>query len=199
MNCIWRMIPSTTCANRSTRMRFASNPIHPYPMPRLKPMRCFRRRGKKGEKHSDPTDPPRRRANQQKGHGTYENDRPPIIGTVGRDSGQVRLRMVKHTDSKTLKKHMAQCTLPDAVANTDEWNGYNQIERQPVTVNHGEHEWARDDSEAVLCMMVMASLRFTSIRRKGCGLGRGIFGAPFAACIRIICRVTLRWVNTVST
>jgi transposase len=60
-------------------------------------------RGEKGEKHCDPTDPPRRRANKQRGHGTYENDRPPIVGTIGRDSGQVQLRVVHHTDSKTLK------------------------------------------------------------------------------------------------
>lgn len=32
-----------------------------------------------------------------------------------------------------------------AIANTDEWPGYNHIERQRVTVNHGEHEWTRDD------------------------------------------------------
>ena len=102
-------------------------------------------RGKKGEKHSDPADPPRRRANKQKGHGTYANDRPPIVGTVGRESGQVRLRMVKHTNAKTLERHMAQFTQPDAVANTDEWPGYNQIENPHVTVKHGSHEWARDD------------------------------------------------------
>lgn len=102
-------------------------------------------RGKKGEKHRDPSDPPRRRANKQKGHGTYDNDRPPIIGTVGRASGQVRLRMVKHTNGKTLERHMAQFTQPDAVANTDEWQGYNHIARSHVTVNHGTHEWARDD------------------------------------------------------
>ena len=107
-------------------------------------MKCFRMRGKKGEKHSDPCDPPRRRANKQKGHGTYANDRPPIVGTVGRESGQVRLRMVKHTDGKTLKQHMAKFTQPDALANTDEWQGYNHIERSHVTVNHGAHEWARD-------------------------------------------------------
>ena len=102
-------------------------------------------RGKKGEKHRDPADPPRRRANKQKGHGTYANDRPPIVGTVGRQSGQVRLRVVKHTDGKTLKRHTAQFTRPKAVANTDEWNGYNQIERKRATVNHGSREWARDD------------------------------------------------------
>jgi hypothetical protein len=48
-------------------------------------------RGKKGELHPDPADPPRCRANKQRGHGTYANDRPPIVGTVGRESGQVRL------------------------------------------------------------------------------------------------------------
>ena len=102
-------------------------------------------RGKKGEKHSDPHDPPRRRANKQKGHGTYDNDRPPIVGTVGRESGQVRLRVVQHTDSKTLKRHMMRFTQPSAIANTDEWNGYNQIPRPRLTVNHSEREWARDE------------------------------------------------------
>ncbi len=102
-------------------------------------------RGKKGEKHSDPFDPPRRRANKQKGHGTYENDRPPIIGTVGRESGQVRLRVAKRTDSRALKRHRSRFTRPGAVANTDEWPGSNQIERRHMTVNHGEREWAREE------------------------------------------------------
>lgn len=102
-------------------------------------------RGKKGQKHSDPDDPPRRRANKQRGHGTYDNDRPPLVGTVGRESGQVRLRVVKHTNSKTLKGHVARFTQSQTVANTDEWKGYNRIERKHVTVQHGEHEWARDD------------------------------------------------------
>lgn len=108
-------------------------------------MKCFRMRGEKGKKHSDPADPPRRRANKQKGHGTYDNDRPPIVGTVGRESGHVRLRVVKHTDGPTLKRHMARFTQPDAVANTDEWKGYNSIERKRVTVQHGQREWARDE------------------------------------------------------
>ncbi len=114
-------------------------------------MKCSRMRGKKGEKHNDPLDPPRRRANKQKGHSTYANDRPPIIGTVGRETGQVRLRVAQRTDSRTLKRDMAHFTRPGAVANTDEWQGYNQIERHRVTVNHGEHEWARDDDGDGIC------------------------------------------------
>src|SRR5258708_30822335 len=126
-------------------MRFKRNRRRLCRITSLKPMRCFRMRGKKGEKHSALTDPPRRRANKQKGHGNYDNDRPPIVGTVGRQSGQVRLRMVKQTDGKTLEHHMAQFTQPDGVANTDEWQGYNHIARSRVTVNHGINEWARDD------------------------------------------------------
>lgn len=102
-------------------------------------------RGKKGKKHYDPEDPPRRRANKQRGHGTYDNDRPPVVGTVGRRSGQVRLRVVKHTDGKTLEHPVAKFTVSTARVNTDEWRGYNHIIREHVTVNHGIHEWARDD------------------------------------------------------
>jgi len=51
-------------------------------------------RGKNGKLHPDPADPPRKRANKRRGHGTYDNDRPPIVGTVGRASAQVRLRVV---------------------------------------------------------------------------------------------------------
>jgi transposase len=102
-------------------------------------------RGKKGDLHADPDDPPRYRANKQRGHGTYDNDRPPVVGTIGRTSGQVRLRVVKRTDSKTLKKHVSTFTTMRATVNTDEWRGYNPIIRKRVTVNHGLHEWARDD------------------------------------------------------
>jgi transposase len=102
-------------------------------------------RGKKGDLHSDPDDPPRCRANKQRGHGTYDNDRPPIVGTVGRESGQVRLRVAHHTDRETLEKHVHQFTLAGTMCNTDEWQAYNHIIRPHATVCHAQHEWARDD------------------------------------------------------
>ncbi len=40
---------------------------------------------------------------------------------------------------------MSKFTRPAAVANTDEWQGYNHIARLHVTVKHGTHEGARDD------------------------------------------------------
>ena len=75
-------------------------------------MKCFKMRGKKGDEHFDWFDPPRRRANKRRGRGTYENDRPPILGVIGRGSGQVRLRVVMNTKANTLKKHVHTFTLP---------------------------------------------------------------------------------------
>lgn len=108
-------------------------------------MNCFRTRGKKGEKHANPADPPRCRANNRRGHGTYANDRPPVIGTVGRETGQVRLRVAKRTDKRTLHQHVHMFTRHQAHSNTDEWRSYDDLARPHSTVCHGQKEWARDD------------------------------------------------------
>ena len=57
--------------------------------------------------------------------GPYDNDRPPIVGTKGRESGLLRLRVVRHTDSATLSTHVHQFTLPTSTVYTDGWRGYN--------------------------------------------------------------------------
>jgi transposase len=102
-------------------------------------------RGKKGEEHFDPADPPRRRANKRRGRGTFANDRPPILGTIGRETGQVRLRMVKNTQGKTLRDHVHQFTRRGAHVYTDEYDSYNHLQRVHATVCHSQGEWARDD------------------------------------------------------
>ena len=102
-------------------------------------------RGKKGDKHLDPDDPPRRRANKRRGRGTYDNDRPPVVGTVGRETGQVRIRVRKNTTAKTLVAHVHQFTQAQASVYTDENQSYNHIIRAHSTVAHGKNEWARDD------------------------------------------------------
>jgi IS1 family transposase len=112
-----------------------------------RPMRCSRMRGKKGDRHLDPDDPPRRRANKRRGHGNYENDRPPIVGSVGRQTGEVRLRVERHTDQKTLLGHVHGYTAIEATLYTDEWRAYEKVEREHRTVSHGVREWARDDDE----------------------------------------------------
>ena len=89
-------------------------------MNRPRRTKCFKTRGKKSEPHPNPLDPPRCRANKRKGRGTYAKDRPPIVGTVGRESGQVRLRVVHQTNKETLLSHVHQFTELSATVYTDE-------------------------------------------------------------------------------
>lgn len=108
-------------------------------------MRCFRTRGKKGVEHFDPLDPPRCRANKRRGRGTFANDRPPVLGTIGRDTGHVRLRVVDDTKQTTLKAHVEQFTREGTHLYTDEYDSYNTVDRPRSLVAHGRKEWARDD------------------------------------------------------
>src|SRR3954467_14129140 len=54
----------------------------------------YQNAGEKGIEPPDPDDPPRPRANSRRGHGTFANDRPPVAGVVGRESGAIRLEVV---------------------------------------------------------------------------------------------------------
>src|SRR5262249_49182057 len=120
------------------------NPKMSCPMWRRRAMKFSRMRGKKGTKHDDPLDPPRRRANKQRGRGTYENDRVPIQGTVGRNTGQVRLKVVMNTTSATLCECVHGTTRVGVMVYTDESASYNALQRPHETVCHSQHEWARD-------------------------------------------------------
>ena len=46
-------------------------------------------------RHANPLDPPRRRANQARGHGTFANDRPPVAGVSGRETGLARFEVLE--------------------------------------------------------------------------------------------------------
>ncbi len=102
-------------------------------------------RGKKGIEHFDPEDPPRCRANKRRGRGTFANDRPPVVGTVGRQTGQVRLRVTLNTRPVTLRQHVERFTRAGSHIYTDEYASYNTVDRPRSTVAHGQKEWARDD------------------------------------------------------
>ncbi len=107
-------------------------------------------RGEKGEPHLDPEDPPRRRANKKRGHGTYERDRPPLVQLICRESKELRICLVHNANRKNLEALIIQ-HLPigaELRVNTDEWRSYGQITRFGLihqTVNHSIREWARDD------------------------------------------------------
>ena len=55
--------------------------------------------------------------------------------------------MAKHTDKGTLVAHVHGYTQTTAMAYTDEWRAYEQVERKHRTVQHSLKEWARDDDE----------------------------------------------------
>lgn len=108
----------------------------------------FQNAGEKGEAHHDPADPPRRRANKRRGRGTMANDRPPVVGIVGRQSGQIRLFVLDNTQRRTIQPKIEQMTPQACTINTDEYNIYSQLPdtgRTHHTVSHSDHEWARDD------------------------------------------------------
>jgi hypothetical protein len=70
----------------------------------------FQNAGEKSDPHRDPADPPRRRANKRRGRGTMENDRPPIQGIVGRESGQIRLTVCEDTRQVTVQPEVESKT-----------------------------------------------------------------------------------------
>lgn len=108
----------------------------------------FQNAGEKGDPHRDPTDPPRTRANQQRGRGTMANDRPPIQGVVGRETGEIRLTVCEDTRQVTVQPEVESKTQEGATFYSDESSADNQVEasgRPHGTVCHSPHEYARDD------------------------------------------------------
>lgn len=109
-------------------------------------MNCIRTLGKKSTPHRDPADPPRRRANKRTGHGTYANDRPPIIRIISRETGEQRWWVGDHADTCTCTGLIAENIPSDSTSlYTDEWQSYRGSHPAHATVCHSAHEWARDD------------------------------------------------------
>src|SRR5712692_10881913 len=107
----------------------------------------YQNAGEKGVKHEDPEDPPRRRANKVRGHGTWDNDRPPVAGVVGRDSGEVRLLVAKRSTRAILQPFVERATPTTAMVYTDEWEAYKSLPetgRRHAWDRHtpGQREWA---------------------------------------------------------
>ena len=71
--------------HRLQDLAFRNRDLMPLDDPVLEADETYQNAGEKGVPHLDPEDPPRRRANKARGHGTWENDRPPVCGVVGRE------------------------------------------------------------------------------------------------------------------
>lgn len=84
-------------------------------------------RVKRAKNTQIPYNPHRKGANKKRGHETYENDRPTVVGIVGRQTGNIRIEVKEDTKKASLNEQSGDFTLPASTANTDEWQGYNDI------------------------------------------------------------------------
>lgn len=109
----------------------------------------YQNAGEKGIPHPDPDDPPRRRANKRRGHGTWDNDRPPVLGVVGRTSGNLNLAVCRNSTRKEIEPIVLKHTDPGCRVYTDEWKAYDHLRennRVHETCCHtpGARIWAHD-------------------------------------------------------
>ena len=152
-------------------------------------MRCFRTRGKKGDKHRDPCDPPRRRANKRRGHGTYENDRPPVVGN--RRSGKwpvpvARAPAYRWKDVAETRARLHHRKTPPVT----------RMSGRATTASSGittRCVMARKNGPGMT--MAMASGRSIPTQLKACGRRHAIFCARFGASTKNICTAIWPCVN----
>ena len=90
----------------------------------------YQNAGEKGIPHLALEDPPRKRANKVRGHGTWETDRPPVFGVVGRETGQIWLDVRRTNDGETCLDVVETASEDQAHLYTDEWQGYNCVPRE---------------------------------------------------------------------
>src|SRR5215213_8799380 len=88
-----------------------------------RPTRSTSMRGEKGLVRAEA---PRRRANERRGHGTFEADRPPVAGAVGRGSRRLMTRVIEHADAVTLEAFIEVATAEGATVYADERGAYNR-------------------------------------------------------------------------
>ena len=96
----------------------------------------------------DEDDPPRRRADEARGHGNWERDRPPVRGAVGRESGRARLHVGCRADRATPEGVAIGSGREGAMIHTDGWRSYDHLSelgRGHATVCRAIGGWARDD------------------------------------------------------
>jgi hypothetical protein len=147
----------------------------------------YQNAGEKGDQHDDPDGPPRRRANKRPGLGTMENDRPPVLGVVGRTSSRLCLTVCDDTQQTTIQPQVEADTEPTTTLYTDEHSAYRHIAemgRGHATVCHSRKEWARDDDG-------------DGIREVHCNTMEGIYGLACAtSCDPSVMSTRSFWLST---
>jgi transposase-like protein len=102
--------------------------------------------GKKGIKQKDRK--PRKRGLKQRGRGTAETDKPPVIGVVERENCEIRLEVCPNATKQTCHEVIEKHVESGSTLNTDDWCGYTGLDEKGFehhTVCHSQDEYARDD------------------------------------------------------
>jgi hypothetical protein len=89
----------------------------------------------------------RRRRKSKGGRGTWEKERPPVLGMIQR-GGQVVIKLLANVQQKTLEPFIKDTIVPGTLVYTDEYSidarlpswGYGHQQG-----NHGRGEFARDE------------------------------------------------------
>jgi transposase-like protein len=119
----------------------------------------------------------RNRLKGQRGRGTLEKEKPPILGMIER-SGQVLIQMLENVQQKTIEPLIKESILPGTLIHTDEYNIYNRLCEWGYahkTVNHGLGEYARDEDGDGFCEVHVNTIEgFWSLLRSWLRPHRGI-------------------------
>ena len=95
----------------------------------------------------------RRRLKGQRGRGTAEKDKPPVLGTIER-GGQVLLKMLNNVQQKTIQPIIERHICKASLIYTDEYNIYERLTSwgyEHKSVCHAKAEYARDEDGDGFC------------------------------------------------
>lgn len=118
-----------------------------------------------------------RRLKGERGRGTLEKEKPPVLGMLQRD-GEVVIRMLANVQMETIEPLILDTIEEGSLIYTDEYNIYGRLEDWGYghkSVNHGKGEYARDEDEDGFCEVHVNTIEgFWSLLRSWLRPHRGI-------------------------
>ena len=95
----------------------------------------------------------RRRLKGERGRGTAQKDKPPVLGMIAR-GGQVILNLLDNVQQKTIQSIIERCIAKGSLLYTDEYPIYDRLSvwgYEHKQVCHAQGEYARDDDGDGFC------------------------------------------------
>lgn len=114
---------------------------------------------------------PRKRGLKIRGRGSYEKDKPPVIGMTERESGTIHIEVAMNVKQATLKPLAVRHIEKGSKVYTDDYSVYDFLENSGYShesVNHSAGEYARGD------VHINTQEGIWSLFRRFIGVGRGV-------------------------